>query len=383
MTPPGDQGRFLVRNDLYGRGMSEAVLFSPYGSTRDFVVDGTRLGVHQMQMTGGVAASRYWAQVAVPGVFPRVRIGRLGLASAGTSADGPSVRVGLPLKFSCRTTGWGFFDDVLIPAIAQRIRLLDGRIEFITLEPQEDGTTSLELVVNDVEERFELEVAIQLVHAWVDALAAQEGRTWLDAEQAMRSKGAQGMAQLAIEDIETLESLVVDGTQWLSGQVERVGETLEARVQMLDAENSQSVRRGTLRFIPHDGDPAVLRIDAALELPPVAGDQVRLEPDDGGLWSWVKRRFELVVEDEAVDEAFLIFGEPEVKALLTKVRPWLLELASVRAKVEVRPEQLLVSIPQMSAEAGNLGRAIEYVGLLWRDVIDEQEGRAFEADEGR
>ncbi len=356
--------------------MSDPLLLSPYGRPEAFVVAGKTRGVHHLTpQPGGLFG--YRAQLSGPGPLPSAR-----LCGAATAALQPLPQYGppdraapreLPMALVPRSTGHGFWSAVLHKqGLLHVVDNLGGAGLDLRLDADPSGgTVQTHLVAGPTRRADALALACcDLGRRWVRALdeVVQDGTTFPDARLAF---DAVNPDEPVPERLDRMTQLVAAQAHWLTAEVARRQDHLEARLRLHEGGLDLA---GTLRLAWPDA--AVTHVDLSLEaaLPDTDGGRAHIQRQT----TWNRWLFwEHEVNDPTLDDALLLRGDEAATLHWTRrLGPRLLVLCRHDLELFIDPDRMALRLEQVPAISPELGPALDEVLYLWRQIALERGGLA-------
>lgn len=348
--------------------MSDADWFSPYAHPRALRHEGEVRGYHLTQRVSGSGRFAYLARLELKGPLPRLGLRPRGLPFLDR-VFGPVLDVGqldIDRHFVVRSEGYElpsalFGERAGEDPLSSRLVELKDALESVEILGDDERCQLLVDVVlgpNNAYLQGGMHLALALL-ACADRLV-EEGRTFRNAWQVLT--GSRGPIEPSPEKLEELTSFIAQTTDWVTGHVARVKDTVEGRLLLADA---GAELEGTLYLAWRDAHMRALDVELQAALPSVRGPEVSLEKKRG-LVGFLRSLTELEVGDRALDEAFLVEGEPSARRFLLDAKEPLLTLGRYGAKVRVAGATLHVLVGEVPFEPLPLRAILESALLLWR-----------------
>lgn len=338
------------------------VHLNPYGNPSDFVVDGRVRGHHLLSMPDTSGRQGYEAHVVIAGALPVCALAR------GTVAPvfGPRQPTadGVAADFDVYSTAFGFPHDVFDdPAVRTALGGARGSVHRVFVVPRGEST-HVSIYAFDGDDAVSLYASAAFAIALTRRLdvLAREDRRYRDAREALRELDLTG--EPSEDRLRELRAVVDDLVTFAQGTTERVGQTIESRFTVSHAGVEHA---GSL--VVHVLDPLIRSVELVFQgaLPPVAVAILELtSPEPGGLMGFVRKWGELVVDDAALDRAFLVVGDGRAKPIVLAARAELLSLARHPTKVSWQHNALVVSVSNVPSLDYELSRLLAALFELWR-----------------
>jgi hypothetical protein len=311
--------------------------------------------IHFLRRRDGLFnAYDYCARIDLPGPLPRLLLLSGGAADVDERSFGARTAFphdGLGRRVRARTRAPDVLrpfalDDVLAAWPKQAVRVAVQRIN--------DRLSVLEVDV-DVEGGTRCEPAA--------TLAALLGRIAL----AVVGSGAAFSearvdARTPVEQLESLLQVLTTSTSWLSGPAARVGDGVEARLEL----DEQPERPCIIRIDFDEQQRVVVKVQAPLRDTPER--TTTLSPQHGVVGA-VLGLLDTRVGDDAFDDAWHIDGDAARARVLAHAEGDMLVLRRVQATVSWGPDGLDLRAPPMPFEASDVGDVVEACLRLWRRVV--------------
>lgn len=343
-----------------GKPLPEQYTLPDYaGNNATLRIDGVEVGAHGLIILDGETC--YQAVTGVDGVTPplQLRARRWFLPSASEEelvAFGDVQATGerrFDRAFQLRATSRAAAVAFLTPALVEQLMRVGDDVVSITLRPDQ-GRTWCEV-------RVEVRGAPFAAPAIALARAAHAAT-----EALVRTPGgfvATGQAHvLAVEEIQALVERVRDSVSFLAGHVARVGDGVEARVELDEPAGLHAV----LRVEPLA--PRTLGVSMRAELRLADGvRRTTLTPEVGAL----QRMRGLVdprVGDPVLDRAFVIDGDPAVARLALADPSAALRLAGQRGCITIDGAGLEVRVPAVPHDGAMVLEVALAALACWREA---------------
>jgi hypothetical protein len=165
-----------------------------------------------------------------------------------------------------------------------------------------------------------------------------------------------------VEQLESLLQVLTSSTSWLSGPAARVGDGVEARLELDELPERPCIIR--IDFDTHQR--AVVKVQAPLRDTPER--TTTLSPQHGVVGA-VLGFLDARVGNTAFDDAWHIDGSVERARILAHAEGDMLALQRVQATVSWGPDGLDVRVPAMPVEASDIADVVEACLRLWRRVV--------------
>jgi hypothetical protein len=208
----------------------------------------------------------------------------------------------------------------------------------------------------------------------------------VDREAPVPLKAAASLADVPRDYLRPLTKALDGVSHWVHGHTERVAHGLETRF-VLDVLGDELHGRLKLHWeTRYPWDSGVLealdlwsatgfkRLDLEAELPP-ADDALTLRPDRG-LRDLIERFRELKVGAPALDEAFIIHGEPDAGRLAAAVQHHLLALRRHHVRLGIGARSLVCQVDPFDGQPRATAGIVSSLLLLWRQLALVRIGHA-------
>jgi hypothetical protein len=321
-----------------GQALPEQYWLPDYpGQMTDLSVDGVVVGSHGLTLVEGhevYSASFEVVGRALPLLVRRRRLLRGAVEELQLAHRFGSIqRLGLEtfdrsflLRCSSRAAAVAFLTDEFVNALVSAGRDL---VDVVVL-PDEKSAVSVRVRVDGAKSAAG---AIALARATFKAARLVAPKVFVASGEAR---------ELSHGDVLDLVQRVRDATSFLAGDVERVGEGVEARL-LLDEPEELEAR---LRLeVVDDG----LRLSFRGALPVAPRKPVTLSPEVG-VWKKALGLVDPKVGDEALDRAFLVDGDLDAAKLVLTERNAALRLCGRGAVLSAAPEGFGVAVACLPRE---------------------------------
>ena len=329
---------------------------SPLPSTATaFTIDGAH-AIHFLRKRQGFRGGfDYCARMDLPGVLPAFHL----VGGFGDDSDardfGPKQRLAnevLDRRVVARTRApdvlQAFASDVVansFPAAATRIALVQHGASLSVLEVDID-------VGDGRHSESAAQVASQFGHI---ALA-------LVRNNAIFTEHAKDTRPPA-EQLQSLLTLLSTSTSWLSGPTERIGDGVEARLQL----DEQPELPCALRLDVHGVTGLVtLYLRAPLKVTPTK--MTRLSPQEH-FFEKLRGLVDGKVGDDVFDDAWIIDGDVDNARVLQRAEGELSALRRINATIEWGAEGLVVRAPGFAFDGDDVADAVDASLRLWRALV--------------
>jgi hypothetical protein len=303
---------------------------------------------------GRRSAFDYCARIDLPGPLPRLLLLGGGADDDDERSSGPRTAFphsGLSQLVRARTRAPDVLrpfalDDVLAAWPKAAVRVAVQRIN--------DRLSVLEVDV-DVGPGTDCEgaAALAVLLGRIALAVVSSGATFSEARVDTRAP---------VEQLESLLQVLTNSTSWLSGPAARVGDGVEARLELDELPERPCIIR-----VDFDAQQrAVVKVQAPLRDTPEK--TTTLSPQHGVVGA-VLGLLDQRVGDNAFDDAWHIDGDVERARVLSHAEGDMLALRRVQATVSWGPDGLDVRVPPMAFEASDVGDVVEACLRLWRRVV--------------
>jgi hypothetical protein len=296
----------------------------------------------------------YCARIDLPGPLPRLLLLSGGASDADERAYGPRAPIpheGLHRLLRARTRAPDVLrpfalDDVLAAWPKQAVRVavqrINDRLSVLEVDVHVDGGTHCEPA------------------ATLAALLGRIGLAVVGSGAAFSEARVDSRAP--VEQLESLLQVLTNSTSWLSGPSARVGDGVEARLEL----DEQPERPCIIRIDFDEQQRAVVKVQAPLRDTPE--QTTKLSPQQGVVGA-VLGLLDARVGDNTFDDAWHIDGDAARARVLALADGDMLVLQRVQATVSWGPDGLDVRVPPMPFEAADVGDVVEACLRLWRRVV--------------
>ena len=357
-----------------GEPLPEQYVLPDYpGQSATLRIDGVDVGSHGLTIIDGDTC--YQSATGVDGVTPALQVRpRRWLRPADDegrcqASYGDVQRTGvkeLDRAILIRAVSRRSATVFLTPELVERLMRLGSKVVSVTVRP-EAGRTFVDTVV-EVKGSPHAEPAIALAraaHAAMQTLVSTPGGF---AETARAT-------ELSLDDVLALVGRVKDTVSFLAGHVERVGDGVEARLELDQPTGMHAV----LRIEPTGPRELRATFRGDLTLPHAARD-TRLEPEVG----FLKKAQGLVdtkVGEAALDRAFLIEGDVGMARLALADPSAALRIAGRGGSLALDGAGFHVRVPRVPADNDALLEVVLASVSSWREAARESAGFADAARE--
>lgn len=343
------------------------------GQTAPLRMAGVEVGSHGLTLIEGVTC--YQSVTGVDGVTPALQLrARRWFTSESTDeiflafGDLQTTGVrGFDRAFGIRAASRGAAVALLTPALVEQLVRVGSDLVSVTLRP-EQGRTYCEVRV-EVQGATKAEPAIALAraaHAATEKLVRTPGGFVSTAEA----------HALTMEEIRALVSKVRDTVSFLAGHVERVGDGVEARLELDEPAGMHAI----LRLEPVG--PRALRATFRGDLRPTdTTRETRLSPELGFLQK-LRGLSDPKVGDPALDKAFLVVGERAMARLAVADASAALRLAGRRGTLTIDGAGFHVDVPSLPVDDAVLLEVTLAAVSCWRQAALTSAGFVEAAIEG-
>lgn len=322
-----------------------------------FVVDGAH-AIHWLRRRDGVFAGwDYCARIDLPGVLPVFEWrGGLGVDDVGALPRQRFRHEQLDARLRAYTRAPAVLQPFANDAIASGLPSTSIRVAVVVQSP------TLSVL------EFDADVGAGTDCEWANDKAAQIGRVAL----ALVGAGARFTEQaedtrLPAEQLEALLNTLAVSTSWLSGPTARVGDGVEARLELDELEDKPCA----VRVDVHGVQPqATIFLQAPLLAP--LTKTTTLSPEST-FFDRVRGVFDGKVGDSVFDAAWIIDGDIEGAKLLRRCALELEQLRRANAAIEVGPPGLTIRAT-FAFEGFAVVDAIDAGLRLWRALVRHQHG---------
>lgn len=345
-----------------GQPLPEQYVLPDYpGQSAVLRIDGDEVGSHGLTVIEGETC--YQATSRVDGVTPALQVRPRGwfrptddegryLASYGEIQRTGSQELdhAVMVRGASRRAAVVFLTPELIEALVR----LGSKVVSVSVRPEAGGTFVETLV--EVKSAPKAEPAIVLAraaHAAMVKLVSTPGGFAETAEATV----------LGIEEIRALVTQVKDSVSFLAGHVERVGDGVEARLELDQPTGLHAV----LRIEPTGARELRATFRGDIPLPQVTRE-TRLSPQVGFLKK-VKGLADPKVGDPLLDNALLIEGDVTLARLVLSDGAAALRLAGRGASLALDGAGLHVRVPRLPLEGDALLEGVIASVALWREAV--------------
>lgn len=296
----------------------------------------------------------YCARIDLPGPLPRFLLLGAGAADGDERAFGPRTAIPhtpLGRRARARTRA----PDVLRPFALDEVEAAwpnDG--VRVAVQRINDRLSVLEVDV-DVGEGTECERAAHFA-----ALLGRVALAVVDSGAVFSEARIDSRAP--VEQLESLLQVLTASTSWLSGPAARVGDGVEARLEL----DEQPERPCIIRIDFDEQQRAVVKVQAPLRDTP---EQTTTLSPQHGVVGAVLGLLDARIGDDAFDDAWHIDGDATRARILASADGEMHVLQRVQATVSWGPDGLDVRVPPMVFEAADVGDVVEACLRLWRRVV--------------
>lgn len=345
-----------------GQPLPEHYFLPDYpGQSAPLRIDGIEVGNHAVALIDGDTC--YQATTFVSGVTPALQLrprrwfrpsddeGRFHASFGEIQRTGSKA---LDRALMVRAVSRRAATVFLTPGLIERAVRLGSRLVSVALRP-EAGRTFVETVV-EVEHARKAEPAIAL------ARAAHAAALKLVETPGGFAETAQA-AVLGAEEIRALVTQVKDSVSFLAGHVERVGDGVEARLELDEPAGLHAV----LRLEPTG--PRELRATFRGDVPlPGLTREVKLSPQVGILKK-LKGLNDPKVGDGTLDQALLIEGDVALARLVLADAAAALRVSGRGGALALDGAGLHVRVPSVPVEGEALLEVVVASVALWREAV--------------
>jgi hypothetical protein len=356
----------------------EAVLLGGTPSLVRKLKVGALEGIHYLHALDGRPDAQYRARFDLEETLPLLIVAELNTSLP--KAFGPDLAIDdstLDHRFVARSEGLGFpkalLDHAGVRTFVERTNKLPidprtkARVDAVKVMPQTDRGSLLALDIRVNGNRQAIADGIGLARAIASSMSTllEQGRRFSDAHAMLASLNKEREAEVPVEDVKLVEDVLRDATSWVTGHVARVGKALQVRLllsdHVLDLEGSL-----TLAWRGADLRDHTVALEASL--PQIEAPAAKLTPEASGLVGLIKRLGEVVVGDDAIDDAFVVRTTDDGRPMLLHAAAPLSALGKVGATIELGEGRLVVRMPEAAADMAALRQQIDQALRLWRAV---------------
>ncbi|MBI1944134.1 MAG: hypothetical protein HYS27_00485 [Deltaproteobacteria bacterium] len=330
------------------------------GQAASLAIDGKTVGSHGLTLVDGDTC--YQATAGVDGVTPALQVRpRRWLRPIGDEREawtqfGDVQRTGakaLDRALVIRATSRRAAAVFLTPALIEQLVRLGSQVRSVTVRP-EAGRTFVEVLV-EVRDAARAEPGIALARAAYFAMQTLVATPGGFAE-------ASEAAALELDDVLALVERVKETVAFLAGHVARVGDGVEARLELDEPAGLHAV----LRVEPAAARELRATFRGDLPLPHITR-ATRLEPEVG----FLKRAQGLVdpkVGDAALDRAFLIEGDVALARVALADPMAALRLAGRGGSLAIDAAGLSARVPRLALDDDALLEVVVALVASWREA---------------